>query len=351
VRRPGLHALIYLLALLCNWASAGDALAPTSDPKDALVSALQRITISTNSLAESKLFYVDALGLSMEGPRQLTKRQRRFYQMLWQLKADEPWQLYRLYRAGAQPANSPVAEIDLVVFARTKPPIHASWSALELGPLSLGFPNSDQIAQDKAVRALGFGALNSLEIYPVPRPDGSTYAIQETIFNGPDFVHAVGIHRADGMSQLGALDARGLGGPAYCAQIVDDSERMIAFMRDVLGWEMRSDRQWKSAGSKGALNVPDGTAFRFSILYAKGASSGHVLFVNYQNLKAKASYTSARVGHRGIGMWSMQTADLERVKRAAKQFGAPMRDMSRYSDKPAVVLTAPNNFQILIQQR
>jgi catechol 2,3-dioxygenase-like lactoylglutathione lyase family enzyme len=252
-----------------------DALAPKSRVQDALASPLRRVVISTNSLAESLLFYRDAMGLTAQGPQKLSPREHARRVLAWQLKKDEPWQLYRLYRAGVSDA----AEIELVVFARTQAPIHQSWSALALGPLSLGFPNSSQVQHDQVVRSFGFGALNTIEIYPVPRPDGSQYHIEETIFNAPDFVHAVGIHRGDGQSQLGPLDAQGLGGPAYSAIVVPDAAKMIAFMTEVLGWEMRSDRQWKSAGSKGALNVPDGTEFRFSILYAKGASTGHVLLV------------------------------------------------------------------------
>ena len=62
-------------------------------------------------------------------------------------------------------------------------------------------------------------------------------SIHETIFNGPDFVHAVGIYRGDGMAQLGPVDAAtGLGGPAYSAQVVDDSDAMLAFLTEVLVW-------------------------------------------------------------------------------------------------------------------
>ena len=183
----------------------------------------------------------------------------------------------------------------------------------------------------------------------MPRPDGSSYSIDETIFNAPDFNHAVGIHRGNDMAQLGALDQNGLGGPAYVAQVVEDCTPMIAFMQQVLDWEMRSDRQWKSAGSKGALNVPDGTEFRFSILYAKGASSGHVLLIDYQTIDAQKPVNPARVGHRGVGMWTLETKDLAAIKRRAKVFGANYFELDR-ANRPAIVLTAPNGFQILVEQ-
>ena len=115
--------LVCLFCLASASLFAGDELAPTSSAADALVSPLKRITISTNSLAESKLFYVDAMGMQLEGPVQLKSKQREYYRRAWQLERNDPWQLYRLHR----PVTSGhIAEIELVVFESNKPAIHAS---------------------------------------------------------------------------------------------------------------------------------------------------------------------------------------------------------------------------------
>jgi catechol 2,3-dioxygenase-like lactoylglutathione lyase family enzyme len=326
-------------------ASKLDALAPTSSVQDALASPLKRIVISTNSLPESLLFYRDAMGLQVDGPIRLSAFERKRRVRAWALDSKESWQLYRLYRDGVPAA----AEIELVVFDRIKPAIHRGWNPLVLGPLSIGFPNTDQVKHDQIVRKLGFGALNQIEIYPVPRPDGTQYRIQETIFNGPDFVHAVGIHRADGQTQLGPLDEHGLGGPAYSAMVVKDSAKMIAFMTEVLGWEVRSDRTWKSAGSKGALNVPDGTEFRFSILYAKGASTGHVLLIQFINANAQPPAMTAQVPNRGIGMWVMQSQKIQTIRANAKKFGAETLRLNSDTLQEGLVLTAPNGFKIWVE--
>jgi catechol 2,3-dioxygenase-like lactoylglutathione lyase family enzyme len=339
--------LLAALLCLCLGAKATDALAPKSNPNDALVSPLKRIVISSNNLAESKLFYVDGMGLSIEGPMSLSTAQRRFYQHAWQLKQGEQWQLYRLYRAGV---SDTIVEIDLVVFREAKPASQVSWNALQLGPLSIGFPNMDQAKLDEKLRKLGFGALNALESYAIPKPDGTSYGIKETIFTAPDFVRAVGVERGNGMPQLGATDSTGMGGPAYAAMVVEDSDRLIAFFKDVLGYELRSDRQWKSAGSKGALNVPDGTEFRFAILYAPAAASGHVLVIDYQNVQAQKPAHPARVGHRGIGMYSFESADLDSLYLRAKTFGAKILDLRRDRAQPALVLEAPNGFRVMVEK-
>ncbi len=328
-----------------------DALAPISRSENALTGSLHTVTISTNSLEESLLFYQDGQGLKVTGPIKssyITKRRQR---KLWGIPRGTKWDLYLLRRNGV-PGT---VQIRLLVLREQAPAIHRSWSALELGPLSLGFPNLQPARQDERLRQLGFGSLNKMEVYPVPRPDGSTYQISETIFNAPDFVHAVSIHRGDGMSQLGPIDPKsGLGGPAYSAQVIEDSDRVLAFYTDVLGLELRSDRTWTTRNEGSALQVPPGTIFRFSIVYAKGATSGHLLFVDYKNRETIAPNTEPRVPNRGIGMWSFPTRNLEIVlKRAREQNIAIVRKPTHYKspalgDARAATLLAPNGFLVEI---
>ena len=327
-----------------------DALAPQTNKADALALPLHTITVATNSLAESLHFYCDGLGLTARGPitvREDVKTQQR---QLWGLGADIDWDLYLLHR----PDVSGVGQIQLLVMHGSQPAMHTSWSALELGPFSMGFPNLNNITQDDKMRGLGFGALNRIEIYEVPRTDGEMYEIQETIFAGPDFVHAVGIHRGDGMSQLGAVDAQtGLGGPAYSAQVIKNSDKVLAFYTDVLGLEVRQDRVWESAGTDGALNVPDGTEFRFAILFAKGyGPGGHLLFVEYKNREPIDSGVAPRLPHRGIGMWSFEVRDLDQVLKNAEAFGAETVYGPLTYESPVMghvrvaTLLAPNNFMV-----
>jgi len=334
-------------------ADTNDALAPKSSPADALTEQLHTITVTTASLEESLLFYRDGMGLSLEGPLALDADTLALQKRLWGVEGDIKWNLYRLYRKGAEGA----AQIRLLVLNQATPAMHKTWSALELGPFSMGFPNGDQINQDKKLRKLGFGALNEIEIYEVPRPDKSRYPIHETIFNGPDFVHGVGIFRGDGMSQLGPIDNNKLGGPAYSAQVIENSDKVLAFYTDVLGMELRSDRIWKSAGSKGALNVPDGTVFRFSIVYAKGAKSGHMLFVDYQNVEAIDPGVTPRIPNRGIGLWTYPVKDLDEVLARARNaeieiLHAPVIYNSPTLGKVRVAsIVAPNNFIIELFER
>ena len=344
--------LLPLLLCIAPFVSAEtrDALAPKSAKADALALPLHTITVATANLEASRLFYGEGLGLTFSEPLTLSKRQRAQLASHWSLPADLDWELYHLSRPGAEGA----ANIRLLVVKRITPTIHRSWNALELGPFSMGFPNEHQAQLDTDIRRLGFGALNEIEIYPVPRTDGTTYQIFETIFNGPEFVHAVGIQRGDGMAQLGPIDSSGMGGPAYSAQVVTDSDKVLDFYQSVLGMELRSDRHWKSAGTKGALNVPDGTEFRFSIVYSKGATSGHLLFVDYMNRQAIDTGVAPRLPNRGIAMWSFPVTNLDQVLANAEQFGAEVYSAPALRDFPilgkarSASLLAPNGFVVEI---
>jgi len=325
-----------------------DALAPKSKVEDALALPLHTATIATVSLQQSLLFYRDGMGLTVEGPIKLSRKTKAKQRQLWQIPADIDWQTYKLYRKGVDKA----IQIQLLVLDKATPSIHDSWNSMELGPFSLGFPNADTIALDKKIRKVGFGALNELESYPIPRTDGTTYQIDETIFNAPDFLHGVAITRGGGMAPLGPIDENGLGGPAYSAQVIENSEQHLKFYTDVLGLEIRSDREFKSAGDKGAMNLPNGTVFRFAIVYSKGATTGHMLFVDFRNVAPIRPKNKPSLPNLGLGMWTYPVTDINKVLKNAKAYGSEIVsdvleiDSPMFGKAQVATLRAPNGFLI-----
>lgn len=349
--------IITLLSLQSSFnvslAETKDALAPKSTVEDALAMPLHTVTIATVSLQQSLLFYQQGMGMSVEGPIEISDTVEKQQRKLWQMPDDLNWQTYRLYRKGVKQA----IQIQLLVLDRPMPSIHDSWDARELGPFSLGFPNTDTLALDKKVRKTGFGALNALESYPIPRTDGTTYQIDETIFNGPDFLHGVAITRGGGMKQLGPIDENGMGGPAYSAQVIEHSDHELAFYTDVLGLEIRSDREFKSAGDKGAMSLPNGTVFRFAIVYSKGATTGHMLFVDYRNITPIKPKAKPSLPNIGLGMWTFPVTSVEQVLANAKSFGSEVVSSTVTIDSPiygkakVATLRAPNGFLIEVFEK
>ena len=325
-----------------------DSLAPLTDGSDRLAGPLRAATICTADLDAHRLFFCDGLGMMMDGPLEISDETRDACRERWGIGGEVGWEVYHLSR----PDVPEVAVIRLLVLDRVTPSIHTSWSPHAVGPFSLGFPTDDLEALDPHLRGLSFGALNPLSRYEVPRPDGSTYGIHESIFGAPDFLHAVGISRRDGMAQLGPTDARGRGGPAYTAYVTDDSDALIAFFTDVLGWELRSDREWESTGETGAMQNPEGTVFRFSIVYAKGASTGHVLVVHFRTLDPRPAGAAPRPPNRGLTMWTFAARDLDAVAERSRASGAEIVSGPAGSADPlwgtarAMTLRTPDGFTV-----
>lgn len=336
-----------------------DTMSPASSKADALALPLQTVTLSTRDIEAVRNFYVEGMGMTLTGPVDVDTATRAKQAALWDMPDGMGWDEYHLTRPGAAIHGRPAMDVRVLVLDRDTPSVHDSWDSRSYGGFSMGFPVKNQLALDARIRAMGFGArAKAAEVYDVPRKDGSLYTIHGTIFDAPDFVHAVGIDRV-GMLPLGALDAStGLGGPGYSAQVIDDSDSVLAFYTDVLGLEMRRDSIFKSAGTEGAMGLPDGTEFRFTILMAKGyGPGGHMLFVDYTNIDGIDSGVAPRVPHRGIGMWSYPVTDMDEVMRRAAAAGTPIVQAPTLLDDPlhgkvrTATLLAPNEFLIEVFER
>jgi len=296
-----------------------DALAPKTSGENAPIQQLHTATLCTTDLETIQAFYSDGLGLRITGPIEVGPAAREIQRALWGIPEDVGWELYIMDR----PAVPGTIQVRVLVLDRETPLIHTTWNPEEPGPFSMGFSTDDLEVWDPELRGKGWESLMPLSKYQIPRPDGTAYGIQETIFDAPDFMHAVTISRRDGMPQLGPVDpATGRGGPIYSAQIVENSDDVLHFYVDVLGLELRSDRQFKSSGSKGALGVPDGTEFRFSIVYAPGATFGHLLFLDYQGrLGLPSPGIARRPPNRGMAMWSFPVRDIDEMARRLNEAG------------------------------
>lgn len=371
-QRPALAGLLVLLFVLAAGTACGpaeepaapeteqsatdslDALAPKTTGEDRPIHPLHTVTLCTADLDGTLRFYRDGLGLTARGPIELDEATRAAQRELWQIPAEIGWDLYILER----PAADDTIQVRVLLLDRETPLIHASWDSRELGPFSMGFPTLELIPWDEELRAMGYESMLPLTQYQVPRADETMYGIHETIFKAPDFVHAVGISRRDGMPQLGPVDPEtGRGGPAYSAQMVENSEEVIGFYTDVLGLELRSDRRFKSGGSKGALGVPDGTYFRFAILYAEGARTKQLLFVDYEgDLALPGPGVPPRPPHRGLAMWTFPVRDLDEMLGRLTEAGiepvaGPVETTSpTLGHHRALTVLAPNGFLVELFQ-
>ncbi len=325
-------------------AQARDPLAPRTSAADAATGPLHTATISTSDLAGSLRLYRDGLGMRVRGPLAVTDAVRKVQNTLWGIPPAKRWAMHLLDRPGVDTA----VRIRLLAFDAPAPASRATWDPREPGPFTLGFPTTNLPELDAALRRLGFESLAPMEQSQIPRPDGTKYGLLESVFKGPDKVHAVGVSRLDGMPQLGPVDpASGHGGPAYSAQVVVNSDAIVRFYCDVLGLELRSDREWKS-GPASAIGLPAGTPFRLALIYSPGASTGQLLLMDFRDGTAAASEVAPRPPNRGLGIYSFAVRSLDATAAKLRAAGVTVVGGPISYDSPdlgphrAMTVLAPN---------
>jgi catechol 2,3-dioxygenase-like lactoylglutathione lyase family enzyme len=247
--------------------------------------------------------------------------------------------------------------IRLLVFEGKGPAIRATWDPREPGPFTLGFPTTNLPELDARLRRLGFESLAPMEQSQIPRPDGTKYGLQESVFKGPDRVHAVGVSRLDGMPQLGPVDPETAnGGPAYSAQVVVNSDAVVRFYCELLGLELRSDREWKS-GPTSAIGLPAGTPFRLALIYSPGASTGQLLLMDFRDAAAPPSGIAPRPPGRGLGICSFAVRSLDATAAKLRSAGVTVVGGPISYDSPdlgphrAMTVLAPNGVIVELFER
>ncbi len=291
---------------------------PESRVADALCSPLHTVTICTSNLDSVKLFYVKGMGMTLVGPVSMGKKERNLQMELWDLPSALDYSVYLLHRPTV-PEN---VKIRVVVLNKKSPLIHKNYNSREMGPFTLGFPNANEELLDSMLHGLGFSSMAPLQAAVLSKPDGSKYKYLETIYKAPDFIHVVGIERGNGMPQLSDYDAVTLkGGPGYAAQVVTGiSKQVIKFYTEVLGMEIRKDTEWRT-GEGSALGIEPNVPFRFTIVFSKGAKSGHLLFLDFKDNKRSIPNAAPRLPNRGIGMFSFSTKNIKTIYNRAKDAG------------------------------
>jgi catechol 2,3-dioxygenase-like lactoylglutathione lyase family enzyme len=325
-------------------AQARDPLAPRTSAADAATGPLHTATISTSDLAGSLRLYRDGLGMRVRGPLAVSDAVHKIQNTLWGMPPAQRWAMYLLDR----PAVDAAVRIRLLVLEGTAPAVRASWDPREPAPFTLGFPTTNLPELDATLRRLGFESLAPMEQSQIPRPDGTKYGLLESVFKGPDKVHAVGVSRLDGMPQLGPVDSTtGHGGPAYSAQVVVNSDAIVRFYCDLLGLELRSDREWKS-GPTSAIGLPAGTPFRLALISSPGASTGQLLLMDFRGGSAAPSGVDPRPPNRGLGIYSFAVRSLDATAAKLRAAGVTVVGGPISYDSPdlgphrAMTVLAPN---------
>ena len=325
---------------------------PTGLYKDALTGYIHTATLCTTDLEGYKHFYGKVLKMQVDGPIPASDAEKAVQKAFWNIPEEIDYDLYHCYRASVPS----LIQLRILHLKTPTPQIHQSYDAYELGSFSLGFPTSDAKAMDLRLHFYDVEAMAPMQLGDIQNPDGSVRHYLETIYQGPDFLHIVGIERLK-QTQLAPCDPKdGFGGPGYSAFVAQDSDAELEFYTKVLGHDIMFDSVWEAAPD-GALGVPDGTPFRFAGVTAKGAKQNHMLFLDFKDGNAVDTGVQSCVPNQGLGMWSFQTNAIDTVMERAKtrniKVVSEIQEVSDYimGDGRACLFETPNRYYVELFQK
>ncbi len=311
------------------------------------------ITVTTNSLEESLLLYRDGFGLKAEGPIAVPAAVKSAQRRLWGVPATFDWDTYILRRSGVPDQTS--LDLRLIVPKKAVPPSRRGWDALQLGPITIGMPNTKPEALDHDVREIGFGAFNAIEVSSFTSPTGKTYPIIETVFAGPDFVAGVSVARGKTEPPLAPVNNDGLGGPAYSMQVVKDLPAEMNFYQTVLGMPLGNRREALSRGRNGSLRLPDGTRFELVRFNSTRSPQNFLMLMHHLNSEPRGFNNPLGIQYRGISCYSLTVTDLSQVLARAranhvKVVAGPMKLATPLATGTVATLRSPSGMLIEVWQ-
>ncbi len=321
---------------------------PNGIGEGALTSYIHTATICTVDLEAYQHFYGTIMKMNFDRVT-VSEEEKVRQKQFWNIPTEIDYDLYHCYR----PTVPSLIQLRILHLKTETPQIHNSYSSYELGSFSLGFPTSDAKGMDKRMQDFNVKAMAPMQLGDITRANGDVGQYLETIYQGPDYLHCVGIERVN-YPQLAPCDpADGFGGPGYSAFVAKNSDAEVAFFTDVLEHYILFDSVWEAA-EDGALGVNPGTPFRFCGIYAPGAKQNHYLLLDFKDGNMIDTGVQSCVPNQGLGMYSFQTKDIAKVMANAQQNSAKIvsevQQVSDYilGDGQACLLETPNGFYIEI---
>jgi hypothetical protein len=193
-----------------NQVTQRDITNPSSSVSEAVCGPLQIITLCTNQPDSLQRLLQQGLGMRKRRPVSYTKKEKKQLSGFWHIPGSMPFQISYYDRPGA----AGTILLRVLSFQSPIPETRSNYGPEESGPFTIGFPNNQQEKLHEQLSQMGYTTLAPLQVSWLSKPDGSQYKYLETIYKGPEWLHAVGIERGNGMPPLSNIDSiTQIGGP------------------------------------------------------------------------------------------------------------------------------------------
>ena len=316
-----------------------------------LVGYLNTTTHCTIDLEGYRHFYGEIMKMKFDGPIDISAERKKEMKAFWRIDQDIDFDLYHSYRESVPS----LINLRILHLKQETPSIHHSYNSYELGSFSLGFPTTDAHGFHQRMKDYNVQQMAPMQVGDIVRADGKPGQYIETIYQGPDYLHCVGIERVNYLPLAPCDPVDGFGGPGYSALVVGDAEAEIRFYTEVFDHYTQLDAVWQTAEGS-ALGTGSGVPYRFTSFYAQSAEQNHIIMLEFQDGNAIDTGVKSRPPNQGLGMYSFYTSNLNEVVKRAEVMNIRMLSEPKYVDDEilgsgeAALFEAPSGIYIEVKQ-
>jgi catechol 2,3-dioxygenase-like lactoylglutathione lyase family enzyme len=282
---------------------------------------LRMVTLVTADLDACRRFYVGVLEMRELGTVGTAEELDALFALqteLWGLPAGLRWRIAHFTSAGL----SGVPVLRVLEFDRPGPLIRPGFDVRLEGGVAVGFAIRDLALAERVATDKGFEVAAHATSVPVHRSDGTSHLVTESVFRAPDEVYAFGIARDAPLPPVGPIaPGFNVGGPSYSSVVAGDSQAVVDFLAGVLDFQVVHDYVMQGDEPEDVLNLPASSRMRFVQLYARGASSGYLVVVEFPD-DGRPNPVPLGPPSRGVTMWSFRVRDLDVALERVRAFTA-----------------------------
>ena len=328
-----------------------DLFVPTTSTDDAVVGPLHTVTYVTRDRETVERIFVEGYGLTSSDWWQPANSDRAVLNPYLGFDPTHTWEACCFAKSGA----GRNVQIRTIHIEQDTPVVRDAYEGLYAGGATISFPIADLRAHEKVMANLGVESTIGVKEMEFTSPAGETYVSAEIVYKAPENVFVMGVTRPDVFVPVGPMDPdTGIGGPAYSARCITATDKVLTFLTEVLGYEVRRDMTLALGDGPSAINLPPGVEERFIQAFAPGASTGYLVFMDHGDATKFGSAGTYGPPSRGFAMWSFPTADIDAVADRAASAGVKILAKPGAIDSPflsatrTLLLEDPDGFPIEI---
>lgn len=330
-----------------------DIFVPTSRKEDAIAGPLTMVTWVTSDAQQVSKILCNGYHQTHGEWMQPTSESYEGLNNYFGFEKSSKWKYVRFDKQGAGKNIG----IRVIHPDHLLPVIRPTYEGLYKGGATISCPIQDIPRHQAEMSELGIESTIGIKEMEFESPSGETYISSEIVYEGPDNIFVLGVTRPEIFIPIGPIDKDiGIGGVAYSARCITETDNTIDFFEQVLGFEIRRDVKF-DVDNRSAINLPEGTTERFIQGFSPGSTSGYVVFMDHGEATKYCEMDYYDAPYRGLVMWSFPTLNLNEIYERALKFGVEILHPPNNYKSPALtakksfVLKDPDGFQIEIYEK